>query len=524
MKRNHRSVLLGTVVQVLTGLAWAQPVAFDISGFKVEGGSLLTEEVVQRALVPHAGAGRTMDDVKRAAGALKDAYAQAGYPVVQVFPPEQTAAGGVITLRVIEGRVAKVTVAGNKVYDEANIRASLPALKEGKAPHSGEIVADIVLANENPAKQVAVNFQASGAPGDIDARVDVVEDRTEKYTVTVDNAGSRSTGMERIGIAYQNANLMNRDHMLTLQYMTTYQNPDKVGNLTVGYRIPFYAQGLSLDLIAAYSDTKSTSSSPAGALFFSGKGSYFGTRLNQALPSQGEYRHKLVYGLDYKDFNNDCSLGGTALNACGTITSMPASLSYVAQLATPAFQAGGNIGYYVNIVGGPHGSSTAYGTRSRQWDAWRASGFVAVPLKDWQARATLNFQESSKALIASEQFGIGGASSVRGYDERTASGDYGASANLEIYTPDLASSLGLSAETKLRALAFHDLGYVHNITPGMIGETKLSSIGLGMRLNYGKDLAVRLDVGFVQSPTHPTVPVQRDRNKSFGHLAVSYSF
>lgn len=424
----------------------------------------------------------------------------------------------------VEGKIAKVTVSGNKAYDEANIRASLPALKEGKAPHSGDIVADIVLANENPAKQVAVNFQAGATLGDIDARVDVTEDRTEKYTLTVDNGGSRTTGMERIGFAYQNANLMNRDHMLTLQYMTTYQNPNKVGNLTAGYRIPFYQRGLSLDLIAAYSDSKSTSTSPAGPLFFSGKGSYFGVRLNHALPSFGEYRHKMVYGLDYKDFNNDCALGGTALNACGTITSMPASVSYIAQMNTPVYQAGGSVGYYFNMVGGPHGDRTAYGTRERQWGAWRVSGFVAVPLKDWQVRTTLNFQETSKALIPSEQFGIGGASSVRGYDERAAAGDTGASANFELYTPELAGTLSLPSETKLRALVFHDLGYVHNKTLGMIGEVKLSSIGLGLRLNHGKNLAVRFDLGFVQTPTHPALPNPRERHKSFGHLALSYSF
>lgn len=86
MKHIHRSVLLGAVAQVLSGLAWAQPVTFDVSGFKVEGNSLLTEEKIQQALAPHAGAARTMGDVNQAAVALKEAYAAAGYPVVPVFP------------------------------------------------------------------------------------------------------------------------------------------------------------------------------------------------------------------------------------------------------------------------------------------------------------------------------------------------------------------------------------------------------------------------------------------------------
>lgn len=255
-------VLLASIL-LCTQSSWAQTAKFTIQRFEVSGNTLLAAESVHAAVAPFAGEGRDMADIGKAAEALRSAYAKAGYPVVQVFPPEQTASGGVITLRVIEARLGKISVAGNAAYDEANIRASLPPLKEGVSPNASEVVAAIVLANENPAKQVAVNFQAGVTAEFVDARIDVTEDRIEKYTATLDNGGTQAAGFNRVSLGYQNANIGNRDHMLSMAVNTTVENPDKSLSFVVGYRIPFYEYGVSLDLIGSYSNTRTNTVSPA---------------------------------------------------------------------------------------------------------------------------------------------------------------------------------------------------------------------------------------------------------------------
>ncbi|MDP2809584.1 MAG: ShlB/FhaC/HecB family hemolysin secretion/activation protein [Rhodocyclaceae bacterium] len=545
--RSLLSVLLFWVAQV----AWAQSPSFDISGFNVSGNTLLPEATVQQVLAPFTGAGRGMKDVNAAADALRQAYAEAGYPIVRVFPPEQTLASGKIALQVIEGKLRQVEIAGNKIYSAENIRASLPPLKEGQSPNAGDLVAAITLANENPAKQVAVNFQAGVIPGDVNARVDVTEGQPEKYILNYDNAGSKATGYDRVSVAWQNANWQNRDHMLTLQYATTVANPDEVINIVGGYRMPFYELGLSLDLIGAYSNTSSSSATAAGALQFTGRGTYVGARLNQTLPNVGELRHKISYGLDYKDFGNACTISGISLTSCGTVTAMPLSATYALQYAAPTLQAGGSIGYFSNVPGGMHGGSGHYtaarAQSTRHWDAWRYSGFVATPLPDdWQFRASLNGQVSGKALVAAEQFGLGGASSVRGYDERTTSGDYGFGTNLEVYTPDVAKLL--SAEGwQIRGLVFFDTGTVRRnfLQGGERKETSLSSIGFGARASLRKELSLKLDVGWARQPwidtasgASPPDEVSaarfigiarangpgRNVNQVSAHVSMSYSF
>jgi len=106
-----------------------------------------------------------------------------------------------------EGKIQSVQIKGSQIYSADNIRASLPPLQELRKPNTGQIVAAVAAANENPAKQVAVNFQAAEQLGDIDAIVNVTEENPEKILLTADNMGSKSTGVNRYSLGYQHANL-----------------------------------------------------------------------------------------------------------------------------------------------------------------------------------------------------------------------------------------------------------------------------------------------------------------------------
>lgn len=525
---------IGAMVLLATAAAWGQGAKFTISGYQVEGNTLLPDAEVQQILSGFTGSDRGLEDINAAADALHKAYEKAGYPVVRVFPPEQAASGGTIRLKVVEGQVRAITVKGNQAYEEANILASLPSLRIGLAPNAPRIVAEIAMANENPAKQVAVNFQAGEQPGAVDATVNVTEDRPEKFIATFDNGGSKSTGVHRVSLGYQNANFLNRDHMVTAQVGSSTDYPQKSLNLSAGYRIPFYGYGLSLDLIAAYSDTASgTTIVPGGGTMnFTGKGTIFGARLNHPMASLGEYRHKLIYGFDYKDFNNRCQQGVTNIPAaqCGTITSQPVSVSYVAQYNTPGLQLGGSAMYAMNVPGGPHGEPGDYHTSTTNtrahWNLWRFNAFAGVPLADWLLRANAAAQMTEFKLISGEQFGIGGASSVRGYTERALAGDEGISGSLELYTPELAGKVLLPSGYGLRGLVFYDSGRVFfNAPTANQRQQSISSVGAGLRFNVGRDLTAKLDVGVAQDRlVSQTAGVSRDRGDTYGQFAINYSF
>jgi hemolysin activation/secretion protein len=521
---------LGLLVCLISAASMAQSARFTISGFDVQGNTLLPEGRVQAIVSAFAGLDKDIDDINEAAQALRKAYENAGYPVVKVFPPPQAAGSGRIVLKVIEGQVDIVRVRGNNAYGEANIRASLPTLQEKTKPNVKEIVASIAAANENPAKQVAVNFQAAEQLGNIDAVVNVTEDQPKKTTLNLDNTGNKASGVYRATLGYQHANLFDRDHMLTLQVGTAIDKPNTGFQVSGGYRVPFYGSGLTLDAIAAYSRSTTTTRVGFGSTDMNGRGTVLGVRLNQSLPSLGEYRHRLIYGFDYKDFDNTCT--GINAGTCGTVTSQPVSVTYFATRTTPEYQASAALAYAVNVPGGSHGSRVEYalarGQADQAWSALRGNASLAIPLpQDMQLRASLAGQYSPSRLIPAEQFGIGGAASVRGYAERSATSDRGWAASLELYSPDYGRRF--AEDLSLRGLLFFDVGYVNPTDPiRTLAErsTRLHSVGLGVRAQRGRDLSLKADLGVALKDFAGTAGAGNSRTAgdTFVHVAANLQF
>jgi len=75
--------------------------------------------------------------------------------------------------------------------------------------------------------------------------------------VSLDNTGNEATHRYRSGFAYQHANRFDRDHVLTAQFVTSPGNRHDVYVYGLGYRIPIYSLGDSIDLIASYSNVDS---------------------------------------------------------------------------------------------------------------------------------------------------------------------------------------------------------------------------------------------------------------------------
>lgn len=513
---------------LLAGSVLAEEGFYSIQSYAVDGNTLLAQEAIARAVAPYTGSNKGRQDVLAAAKAVRDLYAATGYPAVQILIPPQEFQGQAV-LKAVEGKIAAIAIWGNTQHDEKNIRNSLRRLLEGQSPNARQLMADINLANENPSKQIAVDLQAGEQPGEIIAKVNVQDRDPGRVTMSLDNGGSPTLGTRRMGLAYQHGNVFNQDHVLTGQVTASPDFPHKNRSASLGYRIPFYQQGVSLDMVGTYTDTASGSTpTPNGVMRFTGAGRTMGVFLNQPLPGEAELRHKLTYGLEYKDFNNSCQADGNGMSAeaCGTVTSRPVSITYSSQINLPQAQVGMSIGYAANIPGGPHGGDTYYADMNRKsrWNAWRSSAYVGLPMpQGWQVKISLAAQSSGQRLIPGEQFGAGGASSVRGYAERSITGDQGYTASAELYTPDFGEVIA-AENVEARGLVFFDYGRVSDHDASTPNLT-LASVGAGLRLNFLKNLALRLDAGRALKPLTGTVPgMGRSRGDTFVHANAVYSY
>jgi len=566
MKKAMARVLAAAVLLTVAPLnhAVAQDAGFEIAGFQIDGNTILPVERIQALVAPFVGKGKVYGDVQKALEALEGEYRRLGYGTVQVYVPEQELTSGVVKLQVSEGVVGKVTITGNKYFNNENVRAGLPQLREGKAPNMRQLSENVQLSNENPAKQLEVTLGTSENEGKVDIRVEVKEEDPERFYVTLDNTGTKASGKHRLGVSYQNANLGNSDQVLTLAYTTAVDPPGgmkvlgnriipsqdgngvKVDIFSIGYRLPLYSVGDSIDFIYGHSSTDTPASSPTlgGGLGINGKGEVFGFRYNHIFPRAGEYTSKLVLGLDHKYLNSRCSVAGNPTPfggaGCTPYTLRPVSATYSGQWQKPGEAIDFNIGLAHNLfpvgsqylfnpaapaAGGTDRYSAASGYRTKdEFTALRFGGsYTAAVNGDWLVRVAASGQYAQNALPAGERLGVAGSTAVRGFLERAVAVDRGYFANIEVYSPDTASGLGLPGN--LKWLAFLDSARGFTLNPSLNERVNIASAGVGLRYNIKKDVSVRLDVARVMDGYWPNgAPNVALEGDIRGHFALAFGF
>jgi len=472
--------------------AWAQPVQaqetrFAVTAYTVDGDNPLSAADTQSLLAPFTGEAMTIDRLQAAASALETALKYRGYGFLRVIIPPQDARG-TITLRVLAFKLNAVNVSGNAAFSSDNIRRSLPALASGITPNLREIARAQALANDHPSKQLSVTLQQGRAPDTVDAAVKVDDSNPLQFFASLDNSGTKQSGHTRLGVGISHSNLFDRDHSLTATYTTSPDgHRDDLQQYGLYYRAPVYAWNGAL---AAYY-TKSDSNSGVVANFFnvSGSGEFYGLRWTHRLLPFGRYSHAAELGVESRFFGSNVLFNNARIST--DVRSQPLLLRYTGRLDGADYGLRGSLEFAHNLGGGSSNTDAAYTANragaGKDWQAWRYSFEGSKALGGWIATAKLRGQVSGDALIAGEQFGLGGAAGVRGFEEREGTGDQGLLGTLELTTPLLADGL--------RAVLFSDAGAVrnHQAGGGIAAREGASSLGAGLRWQWRRQLSVTLD-------------------------------
>jgi len=487
---------------------------FEIRKFEVDGVTLVPASRIEAEVKPFTGPNRDFSDVQKALEALEKLFLDKGYGSVQVLLPEQELDQGVVKFKVIEPKLGQVTLEGNKAYNDANIRASLPALKEGAAPNSNDIAANLRLANENPGKSTTVLLRAGSNDGEVDAVVRVAEEKITRYNFTLDNTGAGGSGVYRVGLGMQSSNVFGRDHVFAAQAITSPDERNRfkgysrdVAIFGAQYHIPIYRLGGSVDFTAGYSNVNS--GVVQNIFNVSGRGTVAGLRYSQNLPKLGNVENKLIWSWDYRAYENNVTPVSGGAQIIPNITVHPMSLTYAGTYRGQTSETSAYLSYSQNLPGGNNGGSAAF-EASRPggrpgYTLWR---YGVTHLRsfagDWQSRINVAGQYTRDLLVAGEQFGLGGANSIRGFNERQFANDYGVSANFEIYTPDIASWLRLDNANKVRLVAFYDIGHLVRNEPlrNDTARTTAKGAGMGVRYTHGNNLSIKLDAAFAALPSN----------------------
>ncbi len=499
----------------------------EVTGFQVSGNTLLAPALVEAVLQPFKGR-RSLEELQSAANALQRLYAQQGFGGVVALIPPQTPRDGQVQIHVVEGKLAKVSIEGAKRTPQTQVLASLPALVPGQTPRMRELDLQLQMANESAARRTELLLKPGQRSGEIDAAVTVAEAPLQRWSLDVDSSGSASTGRVRVGLSWRHADISGADDLLSVQGLTSLQKPDAVKVFSLGYRRPLYRWTTTLEAFFSSSDVDGGSTPTAvGNLLFNGRGRLAGVRATRLLPRQGEMDQRLIFGLDRRDYLNQCAIAGLPAGACGaageSITVQPLVLEY-------ALRSGGAMPWSLSAslhhnlrLGGARTSAADFaavraGAKPR-YSALRMNGSVGQTVfEDWSLQARMALQWTDDALVPGEQFGLGGGGMLRGYDEREVTGDRGAFASLELSTP----SLGIAALPDLRLSVFAEAGSLSSLKGAQClagrSECHLASVGVAARAG---DAQTHLQVSIGQ-PLRDAA--RTEKNKPRLHAALNHQF
>lgn len=421
-------------------------------------------------------------------------------PVVDVFIPEQDITLGTLQVVILEGRIGEIRVEGNKWFESERIIKEIRS-KPNDVIKGDQLAEDINWLNRNPFRHIDVVL----ARGKEKGKTDVVLRTQDRVPFRVyggyENTGNNLTGRNRYQFGFNWGDVLGKGHILDYQLTVSDETYRFVLPRTTAHSLR-YEIPLMLDHTFQIIAAGSTSKPDIAPFDLESESWQLSGRYVWDLPPYDLIRHKATFGFDYKFSNSDLEFSRIPIfNKKTEVVQLMVGYSSTypdkwgrTALSTQLFLSPGGLSKY--------NDNEAFENYKQDTSAEYYYGKVAIdrltkiPYKKLVLNTKLNFQLSDSRLIGSEQIGLGGKNSVRGFEEREVNGDEGFILINELRTRsyEVSNMLGIKASVgSVQFLGFFDYGRVSNRFEDS-GQS-LSSLGFGLRYQYGANLSANLDVG-----------------------------
>lgn len=470
-----------------------EAVRFHVTAIEFSESELLTREELTALAAPYEGRVVTLAEIKALVEKINALYRSKGIVTAQAILPPQELTAGTVRIRLIEGRIGKLSVQGNDSTHPDYVTSRVRQ-QHGELVDLAELERDLVRFNRTNDAQVRAELKPGAEVGQTDVQLLLSEPPRHSLKLFSDNHGSTQTGELRGGLMYRNASLLGARDDLTL----TTSHARGQESYSVAYGIPVSTLGTRLN-IAYYHDETEVKKGPFAALDLHGRAEALVASLRHPIVIGETYQIDGVIGA--KDRNTRNWFDDILLQDVDT---RDYSFGLEAQLAD-------KWGYWLASLSTARVRSSQLGLGTRRFNIWRGSlrrnhnlapGYAVVGSVNWQ-------YSEDHLLPASEQFLIGGEYSVRGYGSGILSGDHGYNASLEFHHPVVL--LEGPTAPKASGFFFVDYGDVRPYRPA--GDPRdhrdwIASAGWGMSVAIGKDVSLRGTIGF---------PIEDVPEESRGH-------
>ncbi len=442
----------------------------------------------------------TKDTPLRIRRTVEEFYRNQDHPFVEVIIPQQEITQGVIQVYVFESRVAEVNVSGGKYTSPSLLKNYLGTT--GQPIDTTQLRKNLDFMNRNPFRRVDLIYSPGKEPHTTDLSL-IVEDRQPiRVYAGTDNSGVEITKRGRCFAGFNSAKVFGLDHFVSYQYTSSYNFHQFQAN-TLQYLALLPWRNI-LNVYGGYSSVYADL--PFPGMKNHGHSYQVSARYILPITPSDRLNHEMGFGFDFKRTNNTIEFSEDFPVVGPNVNLSQFTLRYGGDFGKNEWQIAfdGELFFSPGDLLGDESNADYSALRPEAKNHW----LYAKALFKFFQRLPQSFalsliargQISSQNLLPSEQIGLGGFDSVRGYDERELNYDGGIILNGEILTPTfrLFSNLWekLPRDT-LQFLGFVDFGYGgnHNAIPGEKKRDYLIGIGPGMRYLIDPWITARLDLG-----------------------------
>jgi len=440
-------------------------------------------------------------ELLQARSVLNDLYLKNGYITSGAYIPDGQQLQGeaaVVKIQIIEGSIEKIQVTGTKRLNPNYVRSRL-ALGASQPLNQQRLLDALKLLQVNPLiKNISAELLAGSRPGQNVLEIQVQEADTLSSQISLNNGRSPSVGSDRRRTSLSQANLLGLGDSLSIGYTNT----DGSNGLDTSYTIPISPRNATLSF--SYGTTSSiVIESPFEPLEINSNSRYYELTLRQPViqtPTQ-----ELALGITASRTESETSLKGIPFplspGADDQGRTKISALRFFQEWTQQnprqviAFRSQFSLGidaFNANINNNAPDSRFFAWRGQGQWVRLLSSSTGNPPLAPTVlVRAEL--QLADRPLVSSEQFGIGGLSSVRGYRQDTLLTDNGTLASAEIRLPILRVP---EWQTSVQLIPFVDIGTGWNSSNKKSpNPNTIAGVGLGLQLLQSNRFSARLDWG-----------------------------
>ncbi|MEN9567704.1 MAG: hypothetical protein RLZZ69_2900, partial [Cyanobacteriota bacterium] len=481
------------------------PERIRVESFEVEGNQAFDSAELTKILTPFTKKALSFAELLQARSAITKYYTQRGYITSGAYIPPQKLQNKVVKIQIVEGYLEDIEIAGNQRLNSGYFKDRLERVSNSL--QQKKLLAALQLLQQDPlVANISAELEAGTHPGANVLTVEVKEADSFKTPILFDNRRTPSVGSFRRQLAIDQGNLLGFGDQLFLAY----SNTEGSNAFDSSYTFPLNARNATLTLSSGVSESEVVEE-PFDQLNILGDSNYYELSLRQPLiqtPTQ-EFALGITASRRSSDISSlleeyDVSPAELSPGADESGQTQVSVLRFFQEWTNRNSQEVIAARSQFNLGLGVFDATVNEDAPDSRFLAWQGQAQWTRQLAaDTSFLIRGGIQLSTTPLLTSEQLGLGGLETVRGYRQDLLLTDNAAFASAEIRLPILRLD---KINSVFQLAPFLDVGTAWNESEESetLEPNTLASVGLGLRVLLS-NITARFDWGI------PLISVDSDK-------------